>query len=227
MQCCSPSQQEPEQGSLPASLAVHTLSHRRRPSITTRTAVRALHFSACDFILNFLHYFLLAPWGPKRTRPLVPRPRSEMRRAAGTGDWTKEEDDRLVCAVESQGSKNWKAISKLVGTRNFTQCNQRWRKSLRPDLVKGKWTSEEDDALKAAINAHGPTCWRAVARSVPGRNTKQCKERWCKCVPYHRHTATDGGGGGGGGWLELRGCAGEGSPPTPIRPSAHPRAPPP
>ena len=51
------------------------------------------------------------------------RSKRNMRRT-GTGDWTAEEDERLVKAVELHGSKNWKAIAKLVGTRNFTQCNQ-------------------------------------------------------------------------------------------------------
>eukprot|EP00591_Stephanopyxis_turris_P009512 CAMPEP_0195522554 /NCGR_PEP_ID=MMETSP0794_2-20130614/20825_1 /TAXON_ID=515487 /ORGANISM="Stephanopyxis turris, Strain CCMP 815" /LENGTH=468 /DNA_ID=CAMNT_0040652331 /DNA_START=68 /DNA_END=1474 /DNA_ORIENTATION=- len=103
-----------------------------------------------------------------------------MTRATGTGDWSKDEDERLISAVKTYGSKNWKAIAELVKTRNFTQCNQRWRKSLRPDLVKGKWTPEEDQQLRDAIDQHGPNSWRAVARLVPGRNTKQCKERWCK-----------------------------------------------
>ena len=105
---------------------------------------------------------------------------SSRRVRAATREWTDEEDARLVHAVKAFGGKNWKGIAALVGTRDFMQCNQRWRKSLRPGLTKGTWTHEEDDQLREAIRLHGPNAWRAVADMVDGRNTKQCKERWCK-----------------------------------------------
>ena len=89
-----------------------------------------------------------------------------MSRTPGTGDWSKDEDERLVKAVHLHGCRNCKAIAALVKTRNFTQCNQRWRKSLRPDLVKGKWTPEEDDKLREAIRVCGEDSWRAVAKMV-------------------------------------------------------------
>ncbi len=102
------------------------------------------------------------------------------RARAVTREWSEEEDARLVEAVNAFGGKNWKAIAALVGTRDFMQCNQRWRKSLRPGLTKGTWTTEEDDQLRKAILLYGCNAWRAVAATVDGRNTKQCKERWCK-----------------------------------------------
>ena len=31
------------------------------------------------------------------------------------------------------------------------QCLQRWRKVLAPGLKKGRWTAEEDEALRARV----------------------------------------------------------------------------
>lgn len=42
--------------------------------------------------------------------------------------WTPEEDERLKSAVQLHGPMNWRQIAKFVGTRNHTQCLQRWRK---------------------------------------------------------------------------------------------------
>lgn len=48
---------------------------------------------------------------------------------------------------------------------------------LRPDLVKGKWTDEEDDRLRTAV-LEGFDHWGKVAEKMPGRTAKQCRERW-------------------------------------------------
>ena len=43
---------------------------------------------------------------------------------------------------------------------------------------KSKWTSEEDDMLRKSVEIHGTKNWTAIATLVPGRNPKQCRERW-------------------------------------------------
>ena len=48
---------------------------------------------------------------------------------------------------------------------------------LRPGLVKGPWTSEEDEIIVTAIN-EGVTRWSDIAARIPGRIGKQCRERW-------------------------------------------------
>ncbi|KAH0795125.1 Myb-like DNA-binding domain containing protein [Histomonas meleagridis] len=44
--------------------------------------------------------------------------------------------------------------------------------------VKGSWSPEEDELLKAAVSKSQPILWEVVAESVPGRTAIQCKERW-------------------------------------------------
>ena len=94
--------------------------------------------------------------------------------------WTKEEDDLLRRAVKKHQEKNWKAISNDVPGRNHVQCLQRWRKALDPNVVKGHWTAEEDERLLMLV-AENPKNWGHVARGIPGRTAKQCRER------YHNH----------------------------------------
>ena len=92
--------------------------------------------------------------------------------------WTQEEDDLLRRAVGRIGEQNWKQIAQGVPGRNHVQCLQRWKKALDPSLVKGPWSEEEDNLLTSLVGVHGCK-WKVVAKRINGRNTKQCRERWC------------------------------------------------
>ncbi len=94
------------------------------------------------------------------------------------GKWTKEEDFVLQEAIEKYGSKNWKAISELVPGRSSVQCLHRWSKILKPGLVKGPWSVEQDRKLLEWINSEGSKHWNQCADYVGGRTGKQCRERW-------------------------------------------------
>lgn len=45
-------------------------------------------------------------------------------------------------------------------------------------MVKGPWTHEEDEKLRATVERLGPKNWSRVAQELPGRIGKQCRERW-------------------------------------------------
>mmetsp|Transcript_13695 Transcript_13695/g.17790 ORF Transcript_13695/g.17790 Transcript_13695/m.17790 type:complete len:587 (+) Transcript_13695:331-2091(+) len=98
--------------------------------------------------------------------------------------WTPDEDELLKQAVRKHGEKNWRDIAEDVPHRNHLQCLQRWKKALRPGLVKGHWSKEEDDYLLQLMNTeenkskNGEWNWANIAKQVPGRNAKQCRERW-------------------------------------------------
>lgn len=111
-----------------------------------------------------------------------PKQRRWIEKRAKPRRWSEEEDAGLAKAVAEHGPKNWKMISELVPGRNHTQCLQRWSKVLRPGLIKGHWTDEEDATLKTMVTdlAIGGTIksWSAVADRIGGRTSKQCRERW-------------------------------------------------
>ena len=138
---------------------------------------------------------------------LTPTGKAKRRRSSKEGTvgtklqprkWTVEEDKALIGAVKSMGAKNWKEIATRVEGRNHVQCLQRYKKVLKPGLVRGGWTDEEDELLKRLIfeemgrlgvvieDVHKPVAvraawlrnWGAISDHVPGRTPKQCRERW-------------------------------------------------
>jgi hypothetical protein len=94
------------------------------------------------------------------------------------GKWSKEEDALLKEAVSFYGEKQWRLISKHVPGRTPTQCLHRWSKILKPGLVKGSWSLDEDGLLRNWVTTEGPSKWSACAQHIQGRSGKQCRERW-------------------------------------------------
>lgn len=45
-------------------------------------------------------------------------------------------------------------------------------------LRKKPWTDEEDNLVKSLVDKYGPQRWSFIAKYVPGRLGKQCRERW-------------------------------------------------
>lgn len=45
-----------------------------------------------------------------------------------------------------------------------------------------RWTKEEDEALRHAVESHREKNWKAIAAEVPGRNHTQCLQRWTKVL---------------------------------------------
>uniref|UniRef100_K3WMW9 Uncharacterized protein n=1 Tax=Globisporangium ultimum (strain ATCC 200006 / CBS 805.95 / DAOM BR144) TaxID=431595 RepID=K3WMW9_GLOUD len=96
--------------------------------------------------------------------------------------WLREEDERLRDAVARFGGKSWKLIAESLGNgRTDVQCLHRWNKVLKPGLIKGPWTPEEDTILLGLIARYGvgKIRWCDIALHLPGRIGKQCRERWC------------------------------------------------
>jgi hypothetical protein len=101
---------------------------------------------------------------------------------AGHHKWSRDEDDKLRDTVSRFGGKSWKLIAETMGNgRTDVQCLHRWNKVLKPGLVKGPWTPEEDRILLSLIARYGvgQIRWCDVALHLPGRIGKQCRERWC------------------------------------------------
>lgn len=120
---------------------------------------------------------------PTATSPPNRRTTGPIRRAKG--GWTPEEDETLKKAVGLFKGKCWKKIAEYFPDRSEVQCLHRWQKVLNPELVKGPWTQEEDDKIVELVKRYGPTKWSLIAKSLPGRIGKQCRERW------HNHLNPD------------------------------------
>ncbi|PON76123.1 GAMYB transcription factor [Trema orientale] len=113
---------------------------------------------------------------PASTSPTHRRTSGPIRRAKG--GWTPQEDETLRSAVAAFKGKSWKKIAEFFPDRSEVQCLHRWQKVLNPDLVKGPWTQEEDKKITELVSKYGATKWSLIAKSLPGRIGKQCRERW-------------------------------------------------
>jgi len=107
----------------------------------------------------------------------------EVARKGSIGDWTPKESTRLIKHVlhNRQGSIiPWQSISRLFENKTAEQCKQHWECVLKFQLTKGRgtWTDEEDEKLSLLVRQLGSKSWKEVAKQLPGRIGKQCRERW-------------------------------------------------
>jgi hypothetical protein len=63
---------------------------------------------------------------------------------------------------------------------------------------KGKWTQDEDNKLKDAVQMHGCNYWVAITALVPGQTKKQCLKRWHDFLKH----SIDRASGRTGKWAE-------------------------
>lgn len=95
-----------------------------------------------------------------------------------SGKWSPAEDSLLLQIAPAYNERHWRKISQHIPGRTAIQCLHRWTKILKPGLVKGPWSNEEDEKLIFWVKTKGAVKWAQCARWIPGRSGKQCRERW-------------------------------------------------
>jgi hypothetical protein len=57
---------------------------------------------------------------------------------------------------------------------------------------RGTWSQTEDEQLMTAVAQLGSKKWTDIAKLVPNRTSKQCRERWCnRLAPQVKHEPFD------------------------------------
>jgi hypothetical protein len=107
----------------------------------------------------------------ERKRPLFVSTRTKI-----VNNWTKEEDKVLLKKAKEYNYKNWKEVASFLPSRSDIQCSARYKR-IRPGIVKGTWTPEEDDNLLNLLRTFGKN-WSLISKYMPSRSGKQIRDRY-------------------------------------------------
>ncbi|CAN6457795.1 unnamed protein product [Victoria cruziana] len=94
------------------------------------------------------------------------------------GPWSPEEDKKLVHYIQKHGKGNWRMLPKNAGlSRCGKSCRLRWTNYLRPDIRRGRFSFEEEEAIIQLHSVLGNK-WSAIAGYLPGRTDNEIKNYW-------------------------------------------------
>ncbi len=98
------------------------------------------------------------------------------------GDWTEDEDDKIIAGVKS--GDDYKQIAESLTGRTAIDVKKRWVRVLDPTLVIGDWTKEEDDLIIAGVAKYGPKYSYIADTFLPGRTDAHVRSRWLFHLNY-------------------------------------------
>ncbi|XXG84577.1 hypothetical protein AAC387_Pa10g2069 [Persea americana] len=101
------------------------------------------------------------------------------------GPWTMEEDLILVNYIANHGEGRWNSLARCAGLkRTGKSCRLRWLNYLRPDVVRGNITPEEQ-LLILELHSRWGNRWSKIAQHLPGRTDNEIKNYWRTRVQKH------------------------------------------
>lgn len=98
-------------------------------------------------------------------------------------NWTREEDSILIKYAARFDFRNWKAVSRRLKDRSAVQCSARYKR-IKPGIIKGAWTEEEDRDLLCLLQKYGKN-WSLISKHMNSRSGKQIRDRYLNTLDPH------------------------------------------
>lgn len=92
------------------------------------------------------------------------------------GSWTPEEDYQIISLINKVG-KNWALISRHMPSRNGKQIRDRYINYLDTQIIREKFSAEEDKLIIDNYLNYGPK-WSVIAKYIEGRTADMIKNRF-------------------------------------------------
>lgn len=90
--------------------------------------------------------------------------------------WNQQDDKLLIQLAMKYNEKSWTKVALFFKDKNPAQCRARYKR-IRPGIVKGPWSREEDQLIISLVEKFGKN-WSLISRLVPTRNGKQIRDRF-------------------------------------------------
>ncbi len=78
----------------------------------------------------------------------------------------------------NQHGEKWAEIAQEMSSRTDSQCKQHYKKVLSLPIKYKKWTKEENEQLKEAVQRIGEGQWVLVAHELSDITSEQCAYQW-------------------------------------------------
>jgi hypothetical protein len=91
-------------------------------------------------------------------------------------NWTSEEDRLLLQVANNFQQKSWTQVAGFFKDKNPAQCRARYKR-IRPGIIKGPWTKEEDKQILELVKQNGRN-WALISKMMTTRNGKQIRDRF-------------------------------------------------
>lgn len=125
----------------------------------------------CTFNISLSKAFMTESFAPTRKQ-------HKNRSYQKVTKWNQKEDSLLLSLVKNSNHISWTELAPQFPGKTAQQISERWSKVVDPSLVKGGWTREEDETITQYVAQNGVKNWTKLAKLLPGRIGKQCRERW-------------------------------------------------
>ncbi|CAG9315994.1 unnamed protein product [Blepharisma stoltei] len=90
--------------------------------------------------------------------------------------WSPEEDE-LLSQLTKKYKKRWDIISNFFPDKNAQTVQRRWANKHDPNVIKTRWTTEEDELILKLYKNYGGN-WKKITACLKGRPADAVKNRF-------------------------------------------------